>query len=152
MFANTQEAYEAIRSYFGRYGAKLAKNGDASSGLCRYLTDDGNKCAVGCLIPKALYDDAIENSTINPGWLKNNPALAILFKNVDLRFLRSAQILHDDVAKDARAFVRALDVLALAYGLNVPDSRFAQDELLTGEVKKIDVEVTVSAPEVEYAF
>lgn len=151
MFASTQEAYEAIRSYFDRYDAQLATNGDASSGLCRYLTDDGNKCAVGCLIPEALYDEKLENSIINVDWLKNNPVIAGLFTNVDLQFLRAAQTLHDGVAKDAKSFVLGLDVIAALKGLNVPAHLLLDDKLLTGQVKHVTVQV-VEEPEVEYAF
>lgn len=152
MFASTQEAYEAIRSYFGRYGAQLAKNGDASIGLCRYRTDDGNKkCAVGCLIPEALYDEKLEGSKINVDWLKNNPVIAGLFANVDLQFLRAAQVLHDGVAKDAKAFVRGLDVIAALKGLNVPSYGISDDKLLTGKATHVTVQV-VEEPEVEHAF
>ena len=53
----TQEAYDDIRAYFTRPGAKLAvgssNNPNPFGPPCKYRTEDGDQCAVGCLIPEA---------------------------------------------------------------------------------------------------
>ena len=115
---NTQEAYEAIRAHFRRPGARLAKS---DGGACKYRSLEGQKCAVGCLIPDEAYDEGMEGSNLNPNWLANYPFVDGLLYGVDRQFLRSAQVLHDRVADSVTTFVVALDALAAAHGLAVPD-------------------------------
>lgn len=112
----TQEAYEAIRSHFTQFGAELART---TGGTCQYRTAAGQKCAVGVLIPDEAYSDRMEGNVLCTDWLARNPFMDGFLYGVDRGFLRSAQVLHDNVATDARAFVTGLDLLAKLYGLDV---------------------------------
>lgn len=116
---NTQTAYEAIRRYFNRDGAVLAKSTAIDEPSCSYRTADGNGCAVGCLIPAEAYSEEMERRVFNDEWLRSFPFMAGLLYGVDKKFLRAAQILHDQVAESPSQFVRALDALALASGLDL---------------------------------
>jgi hypothetical protein len=58
-----QQVYKRMRAYFDSPTAVLARAYDggeygpdsSDAGSCMYRTWDGNKCAVGCLIPDANY-------------------------------------------------------------------------------------------------
>lgn len=52
---------------FNKVAKHLLKQGEPALGAmgCRYLTDDGKKCAVGCLIPKRLYSVRMEGMAAN---------------------------------------------------------------------------------------
>ncbi len=129
----TQECYEAIRAYFNQPGAVLASTHNS----CRYRTEEGAKCAVGCLIPDELYSPALEGSGIDKDWLISHREIAEIVVGVDLKFLRSAQVLHDQVAKDARSFVAGLDILANAFGLET--WWLGMDRLLDGTVRQVEI-------------
>lgn len=114
---DTQKAYENIRAHFSGFNAKLAYN--ESLGVCQYLTPEGNKCAVGALIPDTMYRDGMECKGV--AQLRQEfPVVDGFLWNVDTKFLEDAQKLHDSVAKDALAFVRGLDIIARLHGLTVP--------------------------------
>lgn len=116
---NTQEAYEAIRDYFSRPHAVLAKGVDDFGGdECKYRNESGDKCAVGCLIPDGIYTPAFEGTALY-GLLKKSPLLKGYLWDVEPEFLANAQYAHDKLARDARAFVTTLDLLARAHGLQV---------------------------------
>jgi hypothetical protein len=73
MLTKQQIADEVYKWFF------VLKNKQARSeefGTCRYRTEFGNRCAVGCCIPDSLYDPAIEGSRpkdfFNPNDLKYN--------------------------------------------------------------------------------
>jgi hypothetical protein len=120
---DTQQAYEQIREYFAHPSAVLAKQDGGTS--CAYRTDvGGHACAVGCIIPDEVYDERMEGTSFCPNWLGRWQYLAGLLHNVDKDFLRRAQVLHDVVAADAKAFVTGLDVLAAASGLVVSNNSF----------------------------
>lgn len=137
MIKNTQHAYEQMREYFSHPNAKLAKT---KSGTCLYRTDDGRKCALGCLIPDDLYDPAFEGegswtllgehdtlhsqNTIDPETGEDIgiplDKLHEYFSKVDADFIKLAQSLHDDSAHNAEHFVELLDNLAREAELVVP--------------------------------
>ena len=98
-----QQAYEHIRHYFTRPGAKLSRG----HGGCYYRhPDDGRKCAVGCLIPDELYKPDMERRS----------ASCVLVHDLDwdrnlVVFLSDAQVAHDG-AEDVGDFLVKLDELA----------------------------------------
>jgi hypothetical protein len=135
---NALEAYISIRGYFSRPEAILARDeGDN----CVYRTSEGDKCAVGCLIPEDLYFafehedsepdidghyNALEGNSVETllGFLSEDGRIeaqklhALLDDNPrKVEFLSAAQKLHDTVANDAADFVRLLDGLAVTSGL-----------------------------------
>jgi len=109
----TQEAYERMRAYFSRPGAKRAVtiNPDAEDDpMCCYRTPEGDACAAGCLIPDEVYDPVIEQSSISEvmrgtvplrvegAWTEKKvavPQIAAALEGIDRRFLDEAQHLHD---------------------------------------------------------
>src|SRR5687768_7605629 len=100
-----QQTYEAIRAYFTQPDADFAITTD---GKCKYRTEDGRGCAVGCLIPPALYKPAMEGRGVQALVVKGmsdayQPALEEMLLDdagVDraraLRFLEAAQGAHDN--------------------------------------------------------
>jgi hypothetical protein len=137
-----QEAYEAVRAYFSRPDAVLARtiNVDDES-ECSYRDGEGNKCAVGCLISDELYDKLVDESRLRlddygriegiddelkdrfaKGENGNLKELAGIIGYDDLKrfqFLASAQSAHDMQAKDAPHLVTLLDRIAGEQGLQV---------------------------------
>jgi hypothetical protein len=116
---NTQEAYERIRAHFltdGRYGYDRAKE------VCRYLTNTGAKCAVGCLIPDGsplqqskLTAIALPQSELGDEWER-------VFGDTDVSFLNRAQMAHDESAMadfPIGHFIARLDSIAASAGLQV---------------------------------
>ncbi len=62
---------------------------------CRYRTNDGLRCAIGCLIPDDLYDASMENLGVNT--LKAfRPPIAQLFRDIrHHNLLENLQEIHD---------------------------------------------------------
>lgn len=137
-----EKAYLKMRKYFSRPGAVLGKGTSGPGLYCQYRTTEGNKCAVGCLIPDKLYDALLTESNYN---LEAEGSLGRLLPALEERlnagengnlqefaeiiglddpdlfeFLRGSQSLHDSLARDAQHFVRLLDVDAQARGLPIP--------------------------------
>lgn len=75
-----------------------------SIGLCVYRTNDGLKCAVGCLIPIDKYTPEIENAVPcvpTPDSPFNDFLLYRILHNIGITdeqmpILRKLQIIHDD--------------------------------------------------------
>ena len=111
------EAYAGMRAYFTVDGAVIARS--EVSGMCRYRTHEGNKCAVGCLIPDDQYERKFDSN--------DQPSLPDIVSEVWpehhgeerlISFLAQAQNRHDN-SQTAGEFVRRLDELAATFGLEV---------------------------------
>lgn len=130
---NTQEAYELMRVYLTREGARQAVDND---GDCLYETTIGrelHRCAVGCLLmPSSLDERAqpvnnlVEQQVALRHYLGSVEGLLRRFsvpelRDVELGFLRDAQELHDKAEnwKGGKFNVALLDDLAHNYGLDV---------------------------------
>jgi len=140
----TQEAYELMRVYLTRPGARRAV-GEVS---CRYETvilDEVHRCAVGCLlspetlnqtryISQELAEQAgFENMSQVGTWVRLADLLGGLstmhelayelpeFDEVDLGFLEDAQYIHDIAHnwEGGKFNVMKLDELAADFGLTV---------------------------------
>lgn len=110
-----QQAYEGMKKYFSRPGAQLAYDDDA--GQCMYRTTDNRRCAVGCLIPDALYDESFENPSCNdaPSVLQ---AIGWGADKALRDFCYEAQTAHDG-SSDVGAFLDSLDDLARMFELDI---------------------------------
>lgn len=95
-----QDMFDTIVMHLRWQGRKsLNQNGN-----CVYRGDDGDKCAVGCLIPDYLYRTSLESvSCLEIG--ENNEYAALKDYLLDdwdqdvddcLCFLREMQIIHDE--------------------------------------------------------
>src|SRR5689334_7826986 len=127
---DTQEAYEKIRNWFSKpiHGFGY----DIESDRCLYRAPNGDRCAIGCLIPDKEYrpkfDKVDDFGSGNQGnimdateVIERVPSLT----NVDVEFLCDAQGIHDRFARDSsddsrKRFIQRLDELALNYDLVVP--------------------------------
>lgn len=121
------EIYQKVREHL------LTQNRPAKYGSsCKYLAENGLKCAVGCLIPAELYDPKIEGETVGEAFLylgRTNSRYQ-LFKEIleksvgelteeKIKLLDELQRLHDIV--NPVSWERRLDELAKRYfGCSIP--------------------------------
>lgn len=124
-----QTAYEEIRAYFSKPGAKLSKSD--RTGACLYLNEaNGRKCAVGCRIPNELIltlrldEYGALTSISNQGVIThfNDSGIWDIIGHPGTKlfdFHMFAQNIHDSQAKDADDFVSQLDGLATDFDLDV---------------------------------
>ena len=54
-----QQIFNKVAKHLLKQGRR-ARDGNG----CAYRGENGTKCAVGCLIPDALYDDRLEGSSV----------------------------------------------------------------------------------------
>lgn len=96
-------------------------------GACRYRTQDGLSCAVGCLIPNELYSVEIEHKSVHTLFKKGDDAsIAIAnFLGEDNKELLSAlQMVHDcarqkeDDSFDHTSLKTRLKVVATEFNLS----------------------------------
>lgn len=73
---------------------------DDLTGHCRYRTSDGRKCAVGALIPDALYRKDFEEKSIKSFKLYFDKD-SIPFYAKDMLLLNKLQEAHDFIAAEA---------------------------------------------------
>ena len=140
----TQEAYDKIREYFSHPEAEF---GVGEDGSCEYISSEGRKCAVGCLIPHEIlsdYGELLNNSgsldglqtggVTDTGFVafRDVPGLKDLLNGDDeegrhkLAFLKAVQSSHDLIGgsgrgerEDMDTFLVSLDDLAAGYGLQI---------------------------------
>ena len=121
----TRTAYDTITAYFSQPGAVLAQ--DEYGGACHYR-DAYNpmvRCAVGCLIPDAIYSEAFEGQGIHALLDEENregcyaPELAEFFAGVEHEFLDRVQRAHDE-SKTVEEFLGRLRIIGAEYELNSP--------------------------------
>ncbi len=86
---------------------------DEESLVCRYLDPEGNKCAVGCLIPEEQYSSKLEGLIASDDEIKNLPCM----QGLDIDFLRDLQLIHD--ANDPHEWRKELENIANSYSLEV---------------------------------
>lgn len=87
-----QEIFNTVKTHLLTQMVK-ARNG---MGLCVYRTEDGLKCAVGCLMSDefyAKYGQDLEQSSVSAFTLEHFDALKI--KERDQELLRRLQTVHD---------------------------------------------------------
>jgi hypothetical protein len=92
-----QEVFDRVAEHL------LTQKQKAKDGLmCKYRTEDGRKCAIGCLIPDDLYEERWEGLSLSPGEReereKDSTDFAVMLaKNVTgcYSLLRALQYCHD---------------------------------------------------------
>lgn len=131
----TQEAYERMRIYLTRPGARQAKTEPGPNGLCLYEVElDGapHRCAVGCLLaPDTIASCKHDSGATVFALVVEYPLAERDLANVDLDFLAGCQCLHDDPGNWEHGVfnVRWLDALARDYGLNVVSDEVVREQL-----------------------
>jgi hypothetical protein len=116
-----QDAYERIRSWIARDGATKAY--DETVGQCLYQAGDGNRCAIGGILPEDLLRLVDQDESGISGVLQDYPGINEWFVNCDGQLLSDFQKAHDEADNhperwQADALAR-LDAIAQAAGLRV---------------------------------
>lgn len=100
---DTEEKIKVIDKVI-RHFKRQRVAGTNGEGDCVYRADNGNRCAVGCLIPKRMYDPEMDAGLVQVD--HNGPVqralrrLGYILCNSDVTFLRDLQRLHDENASD----------------------------------------------------
>jgi len=123
---NNQQAFEKSARHILNQGERsIGEDGD-----CQYRGQNGNMCALGCLIPDRKYDPTFEGRDIfdviggerpyggdDPGVIVCHGMTDIpSLKNVDRALLNGLQEIHD--SEKVTLWRRELKKLATSFGLN----------------------------------
>ncbi len=116
---NEQEVFNTVVTHLFAQGRRASNPDDG----CFYRTPEGLKCAVGVLIPDALYRPDLEGTTaygisymIRDGVLPSIPGI----EDDTISLLADLQIVHDNPESwvSTEILIQALRAAAEAYGLN----------------------------------
>lgn len=109
-----QEAFDQVVAHLRKQGRPAIANS-----CCRYRTFTGLTCAIGCLIPDAIYAETLEGNSIDSIIcdMTDGTADAVreLFDAVDLELLDRLQAIHDD--SENRLSQDAFDLAKVELGL-----------------------------------
>ena len=123
MLDKSQEVFEKVLNHLGRQKRR------AVEGLvCVYKAGNGDKCAIGCLIPDEEYKPSFETQPIGT-ILDEIPTL----KDANLRLLQTLQHLHDSSFfwnwysyNPNHSFsidgIKKIQDIAHAYNLKIPEA------------------------------
>jgi hypothetical protein len=104
---------------FNQAATVLLTQGERSRAVddtCLYRGPNGLKCAIGAMIPDALYEGDIEGYNIER-LLDDYPAICkVLGGQRNVRFLDALQVLHDSV--EPTDWLESLEDFALQYDLS----------------------------------
>lgn len=112
-----QEIFDAVCAHLARQ-QRPAVDVVGADRMCVYHASDGCKCAVGCLIPDALYVPEIEGLSLSDAAVIGEPELGQLLPFIVDHggLLNDLQVAHD-TAENAVSLRRMLKVTAKARGL-----------------------------------
>jgi hypothetical protein len=82
-----QEAFDTVARHLLDQGHAATTKDDEGFLICRYRAANGDRCAVGCLIPDGLYKPGFEGSSV-----KGLPAI---FSKSLIALLARLQAIHD---------------------------------------------------------
>jgi len=104
---NNQEVFNIVVQHMRKQNRKSLD----ANGNCVYRNDRGDKCALGILIPDALYSEGMEGQPFNA------------FCNIkawecDMSLLDELQCIHDDFRVDE--WESQFEAVAEAYQLTMP--------------------------------
>lgn len=88
------EIFKQVKDHLIKQGQRSVKHLRNGEIVCRYLDPDGNKCAVGCLIPYELYNPKIEGHSVDHPKVEEVLKLAGIGKE-SLDMLSELQAVHD---------------------------------------------------------
>jgi hypothetical protein len=116
-FLTDQEVFNKVVNHLLNQG-KLATNG---KGACAYRSEEGLKCAVGCLIPDKFYDKEIEGKLVsnifkNFPWIMEKSGLSPASEPL----LARLQTIHDIEYPSGR-WRASLVTIAYTFGLYISD-------------------------------
>lgn len=105
---------------FNRVYTHLLKQNQASKGSddrCKYKSDNGLKCAIGCLIPDDIYDPKMEGMSIEFIY-DSYPKMKKLNLGREISFLSGLQKIHDDFP--VHLWDKQLREFAVRWNVTVP--------------------------------
>lgn len=107
-----QEAFTTVVNHLRKQGCKaMVETG------CRYRTPNGQKCAIGILMPDELYQPTMESTMV--GYLLTQYTLVREhLDHVDLALLEALQSVHD--FDDVECWEQALQHIADTWNLVMP--------------------------------
>lgn len=111
---NMQEDFDTVITHLVNQGKRSI---DSVRDMCLYRSEDGLKCAIGCLIPDDRYNPSIEDRLVtNSEFLKFFPEFAL-----DATFYCELQSLHDDFncGYKSKSFHRRVISIAEEYDLSL---------------------------------
>jgi len=116
-----QEIFDKVVRHVIEQGKK--SRNETRGGTCRYLSDDGSKCAAGCLIKDGMYQPEMDRWTMLAGELQRTYPDAVEYNSSQSKMVRALQIAHDQaVEKDdtgnisSEVFVSNFKTIASAIG------------------------------------
>lgn len=92
---NRQEVFDTVYKHLVSQ-KKISAIAIDQEKVCRYRTSNGDKCAIGCLIPDELYDSIIEGYEVTSKIVVD--VVKKIYPDVtkqDLFFLKDLQNVHD---------------------------------------------------------
>lgn len=104
-----QSIYNTVRAHLLKQNAKAVD----TTGACRYRTDNGLSCAIGCLIPDELYKPEMEGFSVDE---LDSDVLEKLGLDKFIDALYDLQKIHD--VKFVSAWETELNNFAAKYGLS----------------------------------
>lgn len=94
--------FEIINNAIEYYTSPGANYGiDRNNGSCKYRTQTGFKCVIGCSIPDNVFIEEM-NNYIATDLIKEYKVIQRIFAGIDNKFLDDLQALHDRHAFDER--------------------------------------------------
>lgn len=87
-----QETFDTVVAHLRKQGRRATDRSEWA--FCMYRTEDGMKCAVGCLIPDEKYSCTLEGMGLSPEGVVGKLMVAL---GHDLSLLRDLQHIHDDI-------------------------------------------------------
>lgn len=98
-----QETFDTVVAHL-RKQKRQAKNSEAGQ-MCQYLAANGDKCAVGCLIPEDRYSEDLEGEVVHGGLSDDpnrNTRITILMHKLghDLGLCKDLQAAHDHLSPE----------------------------------------------------
>lgn len=102
-----QEAFDTAAKGLLAQGEKSVVLASSGVMLCRYLGPEGQKCALGFLIPEEEYSPSLEG--LSPDNMKRRSILPTCLEGLSLAFLNALQEVHDiGIPTEWRSLLRNL--------------------------------------------
>ena len=98
---DNQEIMETVAKHLLKQGRRSLD----ADGRCMYRAPNGDKCAVGCLLPDDLYDVSFEGVPVPSQWNDKTAsglarAIAGVVSGSSFPLLAALQLVHDTIAPE----------------------------------------------------
>lgn len=88
---NNQEVFDKVSTWLLREGGTQSSSPDIG---CVYRSEDGNMCAIGCILPDELYSTSFETNDVE--YMLEDKEVKEYFSGVSEELLHSLQVIHDN--------------------------------------------------------